>query len=205
MAEPAEDLAKRLLSQGQHPFEVVRELTVQGQERKAAEAIVRKIVFSDRHENKEVAKPSVLRPRRNAKSPVVSPAAPRPADEPSGVESHRPLGVFALICEHLKLFAGVVVGLILVILYFGRELWVGILAELLAQRLGWRVWICECLVWIGVFLVLGVIGLIIWALGFVDDEPPAQTTTPNPHGRCPKCGFEYLWDGDRCGHCAHTQ
>ncbi len=113
-------------------------------------------------------------------------------------------GWSAFISDHLTTFASIVVGLVVVVLYFGRDIWIEALAELLAQRLGWRVWICECLIWIGVFFLLGLIGLICYTLGFVKDEPP-QKSAPNPHDKCPKCGFEYRWDGKLCGHCGHMR
>ena len=106
--------------------------------------------------------------------------------------------------ERIRSCGTVLLGLVVVILYFGRDTWAELLAEPVARRLGWRVWVAEWLVWGMVFLVLGLIGALLWGLGWVEDEP-ATPPVPNKHGKCPKCGFEYRWDGARCGHCGFTK
>lgn len=96
----------------------------------------------------------------------------------------------------------VLVGIIIVVLYLGREIWVEVVAEQIALRYGWPVWLCEGFVWVAVFVVLGMIGACLKVLGLIEDELPASTE-PNPHGKCPYCAFEYKWNGIRCEHCGY--
>lgn len=38
-----------------------------------------------------------------------------------------------------------------------------------------------------------------WRPGYDPKKEPGAEE--GAHGRCPRCGFSYQWDGTRCGHC----